>query len=79
MEIKVLGGGCANCKKLLNFCELAIKELDIKANLLYITDMIEITNSGLLRTPGLIINGEIVSQGRVPSLKEVTKLISNKL
>ncbi len=79
MEIKVLGGGCSNCKKLLNFCKEAIKELAIDADILYITDMIDITNSGLLRTPGLIINGEIVSQGRVPSLKEVTKLISDKL
>ncbi len=77
MEIKVLGGGCANCKKLLNFAELAVKELEVNANILYITDMIEITNSGLLRTPGLIIDGKIVSSGRVPSLDEVKAFIKN--
>lgn len=79
MEIKILGGGCANCKKLLNFAEQAVKELAIEADILYITDMIEITNSGLLRTPGLIIDGEIMSSGRVPNLNEVKKFITNKL
>ncbi|MGE4319873.1 MAG: thioredoxin family protein [Acholeplasmataceae bacterium] len=79
MELKILGGGCANCKKLLNFTEQAVKELAVDADVLYITDMIEITNSGLLRTPGLIIDGKIVSSGRVPSVSEIKKFIEELL
>jgi small redox-active disulfide protein 2 len=75
MEIKVLGSGCANCKRVFQLVEIAVKDLNVKANLHYITDMMEIAESGLLKTPGLIINNKIVSYGRVPSLEEVKELI----
>jgi len=75
MEIKVLGSGCANCKKLLENVEIANKELSLEANILYVTDYMEIVKTGLMRTPGLMINGKIVSYGRVPSSDEVKKLI----
>jgi small redox-active disulfide protein 2 len=77
MEIKVLGSGCSNCKKLLQIVEDIVKALDVKANIIYVTDMIEIANTGLLRTPGLIINDKIVSYGRVPSSEEVKTIIQN--
>ncbi|MDI6453198.1 thioredoxin family protein [Peloplasma aerotolerans] len=77
MEIKVLGSGCSNCKKLLQIVEDTVKALDVKANIIYVTDMIEIANTGLLRTPGLIINDKIVSYGRVPSSEEVKTIIQN--
>ena len=75
MEIKVLGSGCANCKKLLENVEVACKELSLDANILYVADYMEIVKTGLMRTPGLMINGKIVSYGRVPSSDEVKKLI----
>jgi small redox-active disulfide protein 2 len=75
MEIKVLGSGCANCKHLLQMVQFAVKELNVEANVLYITDMMAISMSGLLRTPGLIINQKIVSYGRVPSLEEIKAFI----
>lgn len=75
MEIKVLGSGCANCKRLFQLVEIAVKDLKVKADLRYVTDMMEIAESGLLKTPGLIINHKIVSYGRVPSLEEVKELI----
>jgi small redox-active disulfide protein 2 len=77
MEIKVLGSGCANCKRLLQLVEISVRELSVKAEVKYVTDMAEIANSGLLRTPGLIINNKVVSYGRVPSLEEVKTLIQN--
>lgn len=79
MEIKVLGSGCANCKKLYETVKNAVTDLQINANLLYITDLMEIANSGLLRTPGLIINGKIASYGRVPSLEEVKSIIASQI
>ncbi len=76
MEIKVMGGGCANCKRLLATVEKAVSELGIDAKILYITDFEKIMEAGLLRTPGLLINEKIVVSGRVPDIDEVKKLIS---
>ena len=75
MTIKVLGSGCANCKKLYENVQIACKELQLDATVLYVTDFIEIANAGLLRTPGLMIDGKIASYGRVPNSEEVKKLI----
>jgi small redox-active disulfide protein 2 len=77
MEIKVLGPGCAKCKKLNELANLAVKELNVEVNIIYVTDLMEIANSGLLRTPGLVINNKIVSYGRIPSLEEVKTFILN--
>ncbi len=77
MEIKVLGGGCANCKKLLQNATQAVKEMAVEANILYITDMAAIAASGLMRTPGLIINGKVASYGRVPTVDEIKVFITN--
>lgn len=77
MEIKVLGSGCANCKRLHQLAEIALKDLNKEANLIYVTDMMEIANAGILRTPGLVINNKIVSYGRVPILEEVKTFIEN--
>jgi small redox-active disulfide protein 2 len=77
MEIKVLGSGCANCKRLHQLAELALRDLNKEANLIYVTDMMEIANAGILKTPGLVINNKIVSYGRVPTLDEVKNFIQN--
>ena len=75
MVIKVLGSGCANCKKLLGFAQEAVKELSANAEILYVTDMMEIAASGLMRTPGLIIDGKVMAMGRVPNVKEIKQMI----
>lgn len=79
MEIKVLGSGCANCKHLLQLVEYAVKKKEVNAKIVYITDIVEISSYGLLRTPGLIINSKIVSYGRVPKLDEIEQMIENNL
>ncbi len=76
MEIKVMGSGCKNCKKLLRNVEEAAKELQVKAEIKYITDMMEIADSGLMKTPGLIIDKKIVSAGKVLTKEETMKIIS---
>jgi len=77
MEIKVLGSGCANCKKLLENVEVACKELAFDANSIYVTDYMEIAKAGLMRTPGLMIDGKIASYGRVPNSDEIKKMIES--
>lgn len=78
MEIKVLGAGCASCKKLHETVQDAVKELNADADILYITDMAEIMQTGIMSTPGLIINGKVKSMGRVPKLKEIKQMISDE-
>lgn len=79
MEIKVLGSGCASCKKLLAFTKDAVSELDISADVIYVTDMMEIVKLGVMSTPGLMINGKVKSMGRVPKTKEIKKMIEDEV
>ncbi|MBN2504471.1 MAG: TM0996/MTH895 family glutaredoxin-like protein [Bacilli bacterium] len=75
MVIKVLGTGCKNCRNLLENVERSVSELGIAAEVLYITDLVAIANSGLMKTPGLIIGNKIVVSGRVPTVEEIKKYI----
>lgn len=70
--IKVYGSGCANCKKLEQLCIEAVGELKIDASVEKVTDLMEIMKSGIMSTPGLEINGKIVSAGKLPT-KETLK------
>ncbi len=75
MEIKVVGPGCANCKKLLAITQEAVKELSVQANVIYVTDLQDIMKTGIMRTPGLIINGKVKVMGRVPNINAIKQLI----
>lgn len=79
MEIKVLGSGCATCHKLHESVKQAVAELSADAQVLYITDMMEIVKAGIMHTPGLIINGKVKAMGRVPSVKELKAMISDEM
>lgn len=79
MEIKVVGPGCKNCKNLLHATEDAVKELNSDAKIIYVTDMAEIAATGIMRTPGLLINNKIKVMGRVPSAKEIKQMIEDEV
>ena len=79
MEIKIIGSGCTACKKLLIMTQDAVKQLNADADVIYVTDMAEIMKTGVMSTPGLMVNGKVKSTGRVPSAKEVMKLIQEEL
>ena len=76
MTIKILGSGCSNCKKLFKNAEKAVKTADLKAEIIKVTDMAEIAASGILSTPGLVVDGKIISSGKVLSEKEILALIT---
>jgi small redox-active disulfide protein 2 len=76
MQIKVLGSGCANCKKLLKLVEDAVKELGRDDEVIYVTDMVEIAMTGVLRTPALVMDGQVKISGRVPKLEEIKELLN---
>lgn len=72
MEVKVLGPGCANCKKLYEVAERAIAETGVAAHLSKVEDYQEITRYGVLATPALVINDAPLSAGRVPDVAQVS-------
>jgi small redox-active disulfide protein 2 len=79
MEIKILGPGCANCQKLENLTREVVQELGIEATMDKVTDVKEIARAGVLRTPGLMVDGEVKVSGKVPSKAEITQLITTAL
>ena len=72
INIKVLGSGCANCKRLEQIARKAVEDLGIEAEIEKVTNYNEIMKYPILSTPGLVINEELVSSGRIPSQEEIT-------
>ncbi len=78
MEIKVLGTGCAKCKALEKATKQAVEELNINADVTKIEDIQKIMEYGVMSTPGLVINGEVVLSGKLPKVEELKEIISQK-
>ncbi|WP_281700283.1 thioredoxin family protein [Cetobacterium somerae] len=76
MEIKVLGGCCKSCDVLLDHVNEVLVELDKKANVEKITDFVEIAKFGVLKTPGIVIDGKVIFSGRMADKKEVKEILS---
>mgnify|MGYP000570400179 CR=1 FL=1 len=70
-EVLVLGSGCAKCKRLEAMTSNVIKELGVEAVLKKVTDFDEIMKYDILSTPALVIDGEVVSSGQIPSKEEI--------
>lgn len=79
MKIEILGTRCAKCNLLFKRVEEVVKELGIDAELVKIEDMMEIMKRGIMMTPGLAINGEIKTYGRVVSERELKELIEEEM
>lgn len=71
ITIKVLGPGCANCRKLEEIARHALADTGVEGEIVKVTDMGEIVDHGVLATPGLWIEGRLVSSGRIPTLDSV--------
>ncbi len=76
MEIKVLGPGCPKCKALEKAIINAVAEMDIEANITKEEDIMKIMSYGVMHTPVLVINEQVVHSGSVPSIIEIKKLIN---
>ncbi|MHB8857563.1 MAG: thioredoxin family protein [Bellilinea sp.] len=72
INIKVLGSGCANCKRVEAVARKAVETLGLEAEVEKVTDFDEIMKWPILSTPGLVINDKVVSSGRIPTEAEVT-------
>lgn len=75
MIIKVLGTGCANCKKLEAHTREAVKELGIDATVEKVEDVQGIIAYGVMKTPALVVDEKVKSMGRVLSVEDVKQLL----
>ncbi len=76
MLISILGGGCANCINLEKVAKEAVSDLGLEAEFDHITDYGEIASHGVMKTPGLMVDGEVVMSGRVPTTAQVRELLA---
>ncbi len=79
LTIKVLGPGCANCKKLEAITRQAIDQMGLEAEIIKVTEYPDIMAYNIMSTPGLVINEKVVSAGRIPSQAEITTFVTNAL
>ena len=78
MNIKILGPGCANCHNLEKQTRKALDQLGIDAQIENVTDYGDIMGYGVMKTPGLVIDEEVVVYGRVPKADEIAQLIGRR-
>jgi len=74
--IKVLGSGCTNCQNLEKATREALAQLGVDATVEHVTDPADIASYGVMRTPGLVVDEEVVLSGRVPSAAAVRELLA---
>ncbi len=79
LTIKVLGSGCANCKRVEQIVRKVVEEMTLQAEVIKVTEYPEIMKYNVMSTPGLVINEKIVSTGRIPTPAEVTTWLTNAL
>ena len=79
LTIKVLGSGCANCKRLEQIAHKVVEDMSMQAEIIKVTDYNDITAYNILSTPGLVVNDKVVCSGRIPTPTEVTTWLANAL
>lgn len=75
LDIKVLGTGCANCKRTKGIIAEVIQENQFDAQVVEVTDMAQIMAYGVMSTPAIVINEKVVSAGRIPARSSVVAMI----
>lgn len=76
MDLKILGTGCAKCKKLEEVTKSAADQLGVNYTIEKVTDIEKIMSYSVMSTPALVVNGEVKVAGRVPSVGDIKKLLS---
>ena len=78
MIVKILGPGCRNCRALETRTREALSQLGLDAEIKSVTDYTEIAGYGVMRTPGLVVDEEVVLSGKVPTVGELTQLLGSR-
>jgi small redox-active disulfide protein 2 len=75
MKIEILGTGCPKCSKLAENAAAAAAQLGLQVELTKVTDIVEITQHGVMMTPALVIDGQVKAVGKVPSVAEIVTML----
>ena len=76
MDIKVLGPGCAKCKKTEELVKEAVAEAGVDAQIEKVTDTMKIAGFGVFGTPAVVVNDEVKCVGKIPTKEEIKGWIS---
>jgi small redox-active disulfide protein 2 len=74
-KLIVLGPGCPRCENLLRITGQAAEELGIEYHLEKLTDITKFAEYGLMMTPGLVVDGELKVQGKVPTIDDIKSML----
>ena len=77
MTIKVLGSGCATCKRLYEMTKQAVSELNWNEEVEYITDINQIINLGLMTSPVLMVDEQVLLAGKISDVEGIKKLLED--
>lgn len=75
MKIEILGTGCSKCKALEEATKQAVAQSGIFAQIEKVEDIMKIMEYGVMSTPGLVIDGKVLSTGKLLSINEIVELI----
>ena len=76
MEIKILGAGCSKCKTLEKLTREVVEQNGIDASISKVEDIVEIMKFGVMATPALVVDGNVMIKGRVPSSQEIKEVLT---
>jgi small redox-active disulfide protein 2 len=74
-KIQILGTGCPTCQKLNELTKQAADELGIEYEIEKVTDITEIIKMGVVKTPGIAVDGVVKMSGKLPSIEEIKELL----
>ena len=77
-NIKILGTGCPKCKQTTQIVTEAVNQSGVEASIEKVEDIMQIMKYNVMTTPAVVIDDEIVIKGRVPSVKEISDLLTAK-
>lgn len=74
--LQILGPGCTNCARLANNVEAAATQLGMEFTMEKVTDFQAIVRAGVMKTPALVVDGQVKFDGRVPSVEEIKTILA---
>lgn len=78
LHIKIVGSGCPNCQKLEALCKEVVDESDLNAQIEKVTDVNQFADLGIFVTPGLVVNDEVVSSGKIPAKTTLKRWLQDR-
>ena len=75
VTVKVLGSGCAKCNQLEVNVKAALGQLGLESNIEHVTDLSQIAAYGVMSTPALVVDGKVLSYGKVLKVEEAIKIL----